>query len=348
MLWSTQLIEDRQIAFQLWEANLEEPIPQGMDNDEEIRCAKSEARWAASKAFSNLTGLLMEATRSKSIDVQGLATTQLLDKLVKASAADRGDFAFDSHITELARLLHVMGDEDRARNMVRQRLINGFETIEDCPTVFKYGYWLREVASVLQTFDDEINAIAAWALALPDKDIYDSSLVAETDPVLATGDEQQAQGGAKYDADDLQTSSDGTETELSDKKPELVGPLANYCDGHCGKEWSYADNMWICKDCADVQFDPLCYEKLKNGTLKEKVCSPLHYHFYVPPFDRDRWLATPEDQMWVDGSLKPKKDWAEKIREEWKIDEQTLLAVKTIESSKVAGNLLKRRESILI
>jgi hypothetical protein len=56
----------------------------------------------------------------------------------------------------------------------------------------------------------------------------------------------------------------------------------------------------------------------------------------------------PETQMWVDGNLIPKRDWVYKIKVEWKIDEKTLLAVKTIESSKAASDLLRRKQTLPI
>jgi hypothetical protein len=341
-------MEDRQMALQLWQANLEESSPEGIDDDLEIQ-------WAKSQAVSKLTRVLTENLRSESVrGEQSLATVQLIDKLVEVSMANEEDYMFDERVTQVARLLHVMGDEDRGRNMVRQRLLSGFKNTEDNPTTFKYGNWLAEVAGVLQAFDDETNAIAAWSLAVPDMDDVkdetpdDKSTIEADYDDTGSQDEQQVHGGAEPDVNDIGISSGHKETEPCLKEVLLVGPLANFCDGRCNTKWSYADNMWICKDCADVQFDPVCYDKLKNGTLQRKVCSPLHHHFYIPPFQKERWLTTPEDQMWVNESLMSKKSWVEKIKVEWKIDEKTLLAVKAIESSKVAGDLLKRRQTVPI
>lgn len=346
LLWSNQLLEDRQMAFQLWQANLEEPIPKGTDDDWEIQ-------WAKSQALSKLTRSLTEAMRSDNTrDEHSFATNELIDKLVEVATAHVDDYFYSRQLTEVARLLHVLGDEDRARNMVRDRLINGFKKIEDNLTTFKYGYWLREVAGVLQAFDDDTNALAAWSLALPNKndakdDIPGDKTVTGADHVgTRSVEEQQAHGGAEVTDGSTETPSAQSKLASTAKEVSLVGPLTNYCDGRCDTEWSYADNMWVCKDCADVQFDPKCYEKLKNGTLERRVCSPLHYHFFIPPFQKERWLTTPEDQMWVGGNRVAKKEWVEKIKTEWKIDEKTLLVVKAIESSKMAGDLLKRRQTV--
>jgi hypothetical protein len=341
-------MEDRKMALKLWQANFEKPEPEGIDKDWEFQ-------WAKSQAVSKLTHVLMETIRSESSrGEQSLAMMQLIDKLVEVAMANGEHFMFDTRAMEVARLLHVVGDEDRGKNMVRQKLLNGFKNTEDNPTAFKYGYWLQEVAGILQAFDDETNAIAAWSLALPDTDdVKDES--SDVQPTTeadrdATGsqDEQQVHSGAEPDVHDKETSSGHKEMESSPQEVLLAGPLTNYCDGRCNTKWSYADNMWVCKDCADVQFDPVCYDKLKNGILKRRVCSPLHHHFYIPPFQKERWLATPEDQMWVDGSLMQKKDWVEKIKVEWQIDKKTLLAVKTIESSKAVGDLLRRRQTLPI
>jgi hypothetical protein len=334
------------MALKLWQANFEEPEPEGIDKGWEFQ-------WAKSQAVSKLTRVIMETIRSESSrGEQSLAMMPLIDKLVKVAIANREHFMFDRRVTEVARLLYVVGDEDRGRDMVRQRLLNGFKNTEDNPTAFKYGYWLQEVAGILQAFDDETNAIAAWSLVLPDTDDAkdensDVQPTTEADRD-ATRSQQQVYGGAEPDVHNKETSPGHKEMKPSTKEVSLAGPLMNYCDGRCNTKWSYADNMWVCKDCIDVQFDPVCYDKLKKGTLKRRVCSPLHHHIYIPPFQKERWLATPEDQMWVDGSLMQKKDWVEKIKVEWQIDKKTLLAVKTIESSKAAGDLLRRRQTLPI
>jgi hypothetical protein len=341
-------MEDRQMALQLWQANLEESNPEGIDDCWGIQ-------WAKSQAVSKVTRVLMVTIRSESSrEEQSLAMIQLIDKLVEVSTANGDDFMFNERVTGVARLLLTLGDEDRARNMVRQKLLDGFRNTEDNPTTFKYAFWLREVAGVLQAFDDEINAIAAWSLAVPDMDDAkeenpdDQSTTEADHDGTGSQDEQQVHGGAEPDVEDKEASSGHKEMSPDPKESLLRGPLGNTCDGRCGTLWTYADNMWVCKDCADVQFDPVCYDKLKNRTLERRVCSPLHHHFYIRPFQKERWLATPEDQMWVDGSLMSKKDWVEKIKVEWKIDEKTLLAVKAIESSKVAGDLLKRRQTVVL
>ena len=348
LLWSNQQIEDRKMALELWQANLEESNPGGIDDD-------WETQWAKSQAVSKLTNVLMETVQTDRLTGErSLATTQLIDKLVEISMANKEDYIFDQRVTEVARLLHLMGDEERARNMVRQKLLNGFKTTEVNPTTFKYGYWLREMAGVLQALDDETNAGAAWCLAVPEKkDTTDENSGGQPTTVAdhngtSSQNEQQARSGAEPDLTDNETSVYHQEMASSPQEVQLEGPLSNFCDGLCDKRWTYADDMWVCKDCADIQFHPACYDKLKNGTLERRVCNPLHHHFYIPPFRKEQWLATPADQMWVDGNLMPKKDWVEKIRVDWKIDEKTLLAVKTIESSKVVGDFLKRRQTLPI
>jgi hypothetical protein len=148
-------MEDRQMALKLWQANLEEPEPEGMDKDWDFQ-------WAKSQAVSKLTRVLMETIRSESSrGEQSLAMMQLVDKLVEVSMANGEHFMFDTRVTEVAQLLRVVGDREGAKNMVRQKLLNGFKNTEDNPTTFKYGYWLREIAGVFQAFDDDTNAIAA-------------------------------------------------------------------------------------------------------------------------------------------------------------------------------------------
>jgi hypothetical protein len=341
-------MEDRQMALQLWQANLEDFNPEGIDDDWETQRARSQA-------VSKLTRVLMETIRSEgSRGEQSLATVRLIDKLVEVSMANEEDYMFDERVTQVARLLHVVGDEDRGKNKVCQKLLNGFMNTEDNPTTFKYGRWLREVAGVFQAFDDDTSAIAAWSLAVlnmdddKDKNPDGQSTTKADHDGSGSLDEQQVHGGAEPDAYGGETSSGHKEMSFSPEEVLFLGPLANFCDGCCKTKWSYADNMWVCKDRADAQSDPVCYDKLENGTLERRVYSPLHHHFYIPPYQKERWLTMPEDQMWVDGNLIPKRDWVYKIKVEWKIDEKTLLAVKTIESSKAASDLLRRKQTLPI
>lgn len=98
------------------------------------------------------------------------------------------------------------------------------------------------------------------------------------------------------------------------------GMLGQYCDGFCGHTWSYADDIYACKDCIDIQFESGCLEKLRNGTLERKVCGKDHEFLHVPKWDEDEHAKIPEGEMKVGGELVPVKDWLNTIRRQWGFD----------------------------
>jgi tetratricopeptide (TPR) repeat protein len=92
------------------------------------------------------------------------------------------------------------------------------------------------------------------------------------------------------------------------------GPLGNYCDGNCGHTWSIADNIYACKDCIDVQFEPSCFEKLRRGALDQMICGRDHEFLHVPKFDEEAWAKIPKGMLRVGADLISVKDWLNDIR----------------------------------
>jgi hypothetical protein len=157
-------------------------------------------------------------------------------------------------------------------------------------------------------------------------------------------------------SDDISDSSDEAADDSKDNPhPEkLEGDLLNSCDGHCGITWTYTgevDGAYCCKDCYDIQFCPDCFAKLKAGTLMRSICDPAHSHMKLPSFDKERWEITPDDEMWVDDELVSKGDWLQRIKVEWKLDEENLKArEKSLNAAmiiqrvwRVGGRLKKKR-----
>lgn len=104
--------------------------------------------------------------------------------------------------------------------------------------------------------------------------------------------------------------------------PSLEGPLGNTCDGNCNKEWAYADDIYVCKDCIDVQFCAVCVDKLRAGTLERQICGRDHAFLHVP-----RWTdiaaadkaagRVPDGFMRVGDEVLAIKDWINGIRVKW-------------------------------
>jgi tetratricopeptide (TPR) repeat protein len=152
-------------------------------------------------------------------------------------------------------------------------------------------------------------------------------------------------------------ATDGSKDESHPEIPEkLEGDLNNSCDGHCGITWTYTgevDGVYCCKDCYDVQFCPDCFAKLKAGTLMRSICDPDHSHMKLPSFDKQRWETKQEDDMWVDDELVSKSDWVQRVKAEWRLDEESVKArEKTLDAVVVIQRVwrtqfkLKRKKAV--
>lgn len=167
-------------------------------------------------------------------------------------------------------------------------------------------------------------------------EIIQPSKTEEPKPIDSTGTEQ---------TNDHPTPSEAKPAEAEKEEAPLSGVLSSHCDGHCGVNWTYVDNIYACKDCLDVQLEPNCYAKLQNGTLDPKVCDKSHSHIYIPPFDRQKWEELGDDEMWVGENVVKIKDWIEEIKKQWQIDDKSLQAkerlVKAITKIQKAWRLFK-------
>lgn len=217
------------------------------------------------------------------------------------------------------------------------------------------------IAIVLQSLDDDTNALAAWCQFSPNvpdnseesaSTGHGSNESPDERPTLkrsATTQSVQAHEGAEpgtldYSKDNAAAALPNGTSESEGATPDtlaaddqlptkskLEGNMHNHCDGECGVEWTYADDMYICKDCLDVQFDPDCYQKLKKGELDINICGTDHAHLHVPPFDEEGWRKMPKDHMMVGGTPTPRKEWIDRIKKNWLVDEESIKSVDTIQ-----------------
>ncbi|KAJ5623734.1 hypothetical protein N7510_000043 [Penicillium lagena] len=107
------------------------------------------------------------------------------------------------------------------------------------------------------------------------------------------------------------------EDEDADATKELEGPIGNACDGRCGTNWTYANDMFICRVCADVQFDEGCLRKLREGTLELQVCSKSHEMLHVPEYDEEKLRKIGKGNVMVGQEVMAVKDWIQKIKHDW-------------------------------
>lgn len=107
------------------------------------------------------------------------------------------------------------------------------------------------------------------------------------------------------------------------------GDLGNQCDGRCGTRWFYADDIYSCKYCPDVQFDKPCLDKLRAGTLNRHVCGADHEFLHVPKWSDEAFREVGYgnvkvggemvDGIRVGGEVVEIEQWLDRLREEWEV-----------------------------
>ncbi len=122
------------------------------------------------------------------------------------------------------------------------------------------------------------------------------------------------------------------EPQNEDESDDAVyrsGPLAYWCDGFCGHIWWFADDMYICRYCQDLQFCASCVQKLKANKLERYICHPEHSLLHVQAWSDAEALEVGRGNIRVHGQLVDGKrvggdvveigQWLDELREVWEI-----------------------------
>jgi hypothetical protein len=171
------------------------------------------------------------------------------------------------------------------------------------------GY--RKLGDVFMDCGDDDNAIAAWSLIQPTQGIQLYRSNATMSPRL-NGEDRSVEDETGDMRPPLRHAT--TSFNLANK---LSGPLTYSCDGRCGKQWTYADDIYICRECIDCQFDASCLGKLKQGTLARDMCDKNHSFLYIPAWDiasADRFDA---GTVLVGSRVLNVNEWREGIKRDW-------------------------------
>ncbi|EFW13917.1 conserved hypothetical protein [Coccidioides posadasii str. Silveira] len=199
----------------------------------------------------------------------------------------------------------------------------------------------KRLCICLSHIENDVNTLAAWSLLGPTIDreaTSDCQEIGEETFSEAGGSESEAAAAeedessevlSQTDAGDEEEGEDGQSANVSETSPSpsengygggLDGHLAFICDGGCGHEWSYADDVYPCKDFIDVQFDTACYEKLTAGTLGQKVCNKNHDILHVPRWGFEEAASVPGSHVRVGGETITIPDWLSTIRKKYGFD----------------------------
>ena len=212
----------------------------------------------------------------------------------------------------LARYYALTGEPEKAKDVLRAHIKIGIDLLsDDDPTNDWQGY--KSLTMHLMYAGQDDNARAAWSLITPEKQEEESVKVEAQD---STSTDQKAESAEPK----TESDSAGTKQEpVADSTKELEGPLGYTCDGRCGTRWTYADDIYVCRECHDIQFDGRCLEQLRGGTLQRQICNKGHDMFYVPKYDKEELERVGEGNVKVGQEIMKIEDWIQNIKKEWGI-----------------------------
>ena len=267
----------------------------------------------------------------------------------KAMRADSPTLEQDPHFNRLLKMSRIASTADyrfrpssyiascyvhrdqfkEAQKIFLDEVIDALAILSDQdPDNDVYGY--KILANYLMHTGDDLNALSAWSLLGPHDTFANSN--ADADLTEKTKERDSRDDATPLKAPSSPGSDSGTHAEP--EPPPRVGPLTYSCDGRCGHRWSYADDMYCCRYCFDIQFNHECLEKLQSNTLLPYTCSPEHSWLHVPAWSDEEAQKVGKGNVLVGGSLVSGKrvggeivkieDWLDGIRESWGIPKTTV------------------------
>ncbi|KAJ5675126.1 uncharacterized protein N7477_005060 [Penicillium maclennaniae] len=206
-----------------------------------------------------------------------------------ASLSIRGCWEEDFDETYPMRLISrwyaLQGDEQKAKDTLRAPIKVYLDLLsDDDPLNDWQGY--HGLAMHLMFAGQDADSLAAWSLITP--------------------------------RDHLETEN--SSSEAKGKATELRGPMNDICDGRCGTSWTFANDIYVCRDCDYVEFDEGCLKKLREGTLgSEEICGKDHEMLHVPAYDAADREKIGIGNVKVGEHILSVEEWLQRLRRDWKI-----------------------------
>ena len=230
----------------------------------------------------------------------------------------------------LARLYCVKQNHASASAQAQVRLCSAFDKWPEATDDASFSIRFSNLAQTLTVLDKDADAIAAWQAIGPYQP--SSTTNAKVDgsgagellqPISEPPNKIRVPATSDKNLEDGPAASSSTTTAT---KAYLTG---FGCDGGCGTKWTdMLADCWMCKHCLCVQLCQGCYKKLLEDNLHPLVCNKNHQMLFLPPFDWEAWRTTPADMMIVDKQLVPRKDWVDKIRKEYNVQQEEIDVIK--------------------
>jgi tetratricopeptide (TPR) repeat protein len=265
-----------------------------------------------------------------------------------------------------------VGDNASAKKLFLNDFMTALGLLSDEPEWNDYQGYLY-LADILMHSGDNLNALSAWSLIVPtDVDLAAMVLDEWKDEPLKTiakdlreyipsGIQTASTARETFlrmievlEKEIAETSAQETRelndqlredalnlarVRLKDKLPEpsdgspREGSLTLFCDGKCDVKWSYADDLYSCKSCPDVQFCKDCRDKLKAGKLQLFICSPDHDWLHIPKWDDEEYVkvgrgkvkvgGTWDGEKRVEGEVVTIEAWLDSLRDLWGVAKPT-------------------------
>ncbi|KAK4495710.1 hypothetical protein PRZ48_012978 [Zasmidium cellare] len=214
LMWSHQSREEKEAALDMWEDIINVEVPDSAEDDYMVSWARALAEPRFGMA---LLDSAKQAGLSMPLNPDAEAYARRLEKLTHGDP-DYVRGSYDDVRVALARLHHLAGDEERAKDIVREILKTGLQLFaEQTSDSLKDG--LYRVAMVLQAMDDDTNAIAAWRGLTPKKPSASDDEESEDDEEEGA-DSEKAEGKKKLD--DTKTDN-GAQKPDTDEKQAVAG-----------------------------------------------------------------------------------------------------------------------------
>ena len=243
----------------------------------------------------------------------------------------------------LGRYYQSINRKDEAKRYLRGAVKTALDLLSDDDVANDWqGYTI--LGRTLMYFGDDSNALAAWSLVLPttansetieygvENAVDAVSGYALRGPNSETVTHSQADPVAikqeSIAADEARSTSilracvlesPSNEADLgsptSPSKPR--GPILLFCNGLCGTGWTFADDIYVCKDCLNTEFDFDCLRLLQDGQLFKKGCNPKHEFLHVPKFDMEEARRVGKERVRVDREIVLITEWLRGIRKDW-------------------------------
>lgn len=330
--------DERTYAVDLWEHTM------NLKTDSN---SASYLQWAQFLSAAKLSTIYVD--RAKLAGPESKIAVESIDKLVQISSGDCFQpvwswFSLMDTRLLLGRYYRVLDqNDDRARKLCRSHVMIALDLLSDeDPTNDWQGY--RRLADALMYFGDDDNALAAWSLLRPsvrgsdthlyrslnrhdEQEIKNCTSAGSQEGLLTIDQEIDTKGGSGPievstnvlgDPEAVPVTPASSLSRLSSSTQESENPVFNSCSGYCGVEWNFADDIYVCKDCFDVQFDKRCWDLLRSGPLGFNVCSKDHDFLHVPKYDAEEASRVGKKNVRVGTEIIPTREWLQAIRLDWR------------------------------